>query len=131
MGTKAPTALTDPPALLQPACLTETDCCAGCGSGVQFLVIEDALTPAETAACLAASERVHADLSLVQRHTVPAPPEPESQLPEPKTWRQLGCVSLFLCCDFPPKLPDFQDLITKRPDISLRCTSTKRPWRRS
>lgn len=55
-----------------------------------FLVVEDALSPEETAACLAASERVHSDLTLIRRHQVPAPqPLPTEVLP---CWRQLGCM---------------------------------------
>ena len=51
---------------------------------------EDALTPAETAAALEASRRVHSDLDLIRAHQVPAPePLPTRVTDE---WRQLGCM---------------------------------------
>lgn len=56
----------------------------------QFLVVEGALTPEETAACLAASERVHGDLGLIRQHTVPAPETPPDAVES--VWRQLGCM---------------------------------------
>ena len=60
---------------------------------MQFLVVEGALTPVETAACLAASERVHNDINIIQQHTVPAPAS-VPRLVE-NVWRQLGCTYEF------------------------------------
>ena len=56
----------------------------------QFLVVENALTPEETAACLAASERVHGDIRIIRHHTVPAPALPPRVVET--VWRQLGCT---------------------------------------
>ena len=53
-------------------------------------MVEDALTPEETAACLAASERVHADISIIRQHTVPAPAKAPRVVES--VWRQLGCT---------------------------------------
>ena len=65
------------------------DCCG-------FLIVEDALSPAEIAACLDASRRVHSDPAMLQRlsleqfgeeqaATVPATAEELAQ-----EWRQIG-----------------------------------------
>eukprot|EP01043_Picozoa_sp_COSAG02_P120482 COSAG02_NODE_57249_length_281_cov_0.851648_1_plen_79_part_10 len=56
-------------------------------------MVEGALTPVETAACLAASERVHNDINIIQQHTVPAPAS-VPRLVE-NVWRQLGCTYEF------------------------------------